>query len=111
MPMFLPDEIKAGRAVFIEDAPHIARTLRHTAGDTIRAVDGQGHVLTCRLTEVSPKKVIADITQCQDAGTEPEMRITVVQAICKNQKMEQVVRYSVPLTVDVGTGKTWLEAH
>ena len=26
-------------------------------------------------------------------------------------KMEQVVQYSVPLTADVGTGKTWLEAH
>ena len=27
------------------------------------------------------------------------------------EKMEQVVQYSVPLTADVGTGKTWLEAH
>ena len=27
------------------------------------------------------------------------------------EKMEQVVSYSVPLTADVGTGKTWLEAH
>ena len=26
-------------------------------------------------------------------------------------KMEQVVSYSVPLTAEVGTGKTWLEAH
>ena len=27
------------------------------------------------------------------------------------EKMEQVVQYSVPLTAEVGTGKTWLEAH
>ena len=27
------------------------------------------------------------------------------------EKMEQVVRYSVPLTAEVGAGKTWLEAH
>ena len=27
------------------------------------------------------------------------------------EEMEQVVQYSVPLTTDVGTGKTWLEAH
>ena len=27
------------------------------------------------------------------------------------QEMEQVVKYSVPLTAEVGTGHTWLEAH
>ncbi len=27
------------------------------------------------------------------------------------EEMEHVVHYSVPLTTEVGTGKTWLEAH
>ena len=27
------------------------------------------------------------------------------------EEMENVVHYSVPLTTEVGTGKTWLSAH
>ena len=27
------------------------------------------------------------------------------------EEMEHVVHYNVPLTTEVGTGKTWLEAH
>ena len=40
----------------------------------------------------------------------PADEVERVQALLK-EKMEQVVHYSVPLTVEVGTGKTWLEAH
>ena len=40
----------------------------------------------------------------------PAGEVERVKALLK-EKMEQVVRYSVPLTVDVGTGRTWLEAH
>jgi DNA polymerase-1 len=28
-----------------------------------------------------------------------------------HEKMENVVKLSVPLTVDIGVGKNWLEAH
>ena len=40
----------------------------------------------------------------------PANEIDRVKQLLK-EKMEQVVNYSVPLTADVGTGKTWLEAH
>ena len=40
----------------------------------------------------------------------PENEEEQVKRILK-EEMEQVVSYSVPLTAEVGTGKTWLEAH
>ena len=40
----------------------------------------------------------------------PADEVGRVRALLK-EEMEQVVRYSVPLTAEVGTGKTWLEAH
>ena len=40
----------------------------------------------------------------------PADEVERVKALLK-EKMEQVVHYSVPLTAEVGTGKTWLEAH
>ena len=40
----------------------------------------------------------------------PENEVDQVKRILK-EEMEQVVSYSVPLTAEVGTGKTWLEAH
>ena len=39
-----------------------------------------------------------------------ENEVEQVKRILK-EEMEQVVSYSVPLTAEVGTGKTWLEAH
>ena len=40
----------------------------------------------------------------------PEEGIDEVKRILK-EEMENVVHYSVPLTTEVGVGKTWLEAH
>ena len=40
----------------------------------------------------------------------PEGEIDEVKRILK-EEMENVVHYSVPLTTEVGVGKTWLEAH
>ena len=40
----------------------------------------------------------------------PEAEAEEVKRVLR-EEMEGVVRYSVPLTTDVGTGKTWLEAH
>ncbi len=40
----------------------------------------------------------------------PEAEVEEVKRVLR-EEMEQVVQYSVPLTTDVGTGRTWLEAH
>ena len=40
----------------------------------------------------------------------PQEEVETVKTLLK-QEMEQVVQYRVPLTAEVGTGKTWLEAH
>lgn len=40
----------------------------------------------------------------------PEAEVEQVKTLLK-EEMERVVDYSVPLTAEVGTGQTWLEAH
>ncbi len=40
----------------------------------------------------------------------PEAECDEVKRILK-EEMENVVHYSVPLTTEVGTGKTWVAAH
>lgn len=40
----------------------------------------------------------------------PEQEVEQVQRLVR-EEMEQVVQYSVPLTAEVGVGKTWLQAH
>ena len=40
----------------------------------------------------------------------PDSEVDAVRRILQ-EEMEHVVHYSVPLTTEVGTGKTWLEAH
>ena len=40
----------------------------------------------------------------------PDSEVDTVRRILQ-EEMEHVVQYNVPLTTEVGTGKTWLEAH
>ena len=40
----------------------------------------------------------------------PDSEVDTVRRILQ-EEMEHVVHYNVPLTTEVGTGKTWLEAH
>ena len=77
----------------------------------------------CFPIELSQKRRGAILTACAAKGLDVyEAKTTVenekdmlaeVEEVKRvlREEMEQVVQYSVPLTTEVGTGKTWLEAH
>ena len=62
------------------------------------------------LREKNPKAAIIT-TPWDELKGEQILAAMEHQDLILKEEMEQVVSYSVPLTAEVGTGKTWLEAH
>ena len=62
------------------------------------------------LKEKNPKATIIT-TPWDELKGEQILAAMEHQDLILKEEMEQVVSYSVPLTAEVGTGKTWLEAH
>jgi 16S rRNA (uracil1498-N3)-methyltransferase len=94
-----PERIRDGRVFFDRDeSRHLARVLRLRSGDTVLAVDGAGHEYTVRLETIGDEATGTVL----DVGThdhESPLRITLVQAVPKGDKMESIVRASTELGV------------
>src|SRR5215510_10723137 len=94
-----PERIRDGRVVFDRDeSRHLARVLRLRSGDTVLATDGTGREYTVRLESIGEE---ATGTVLRVGATEQEspIRITLVQAVPKGDKMESIVRAATELGV------------
>lgn len=79
-----------------DDAHHIARSLRMAVGEEITVCDMQGYEYQCRITAFdSDVHVYAEILSTQKADTEPPCRITLLQALSKGDKLDNVIQKAV----------------
>ena len=94
-----PERIHSGRVVFDRDeSRHLARVLRLRSGDTVLAADGAGHEYTVRLETVGDEAT-GTVLGVGTNEHESPIRITLVQAVPKGDKMESIVRASTELGV------------
>ncbi len=94
-----PERIDGGRVVFDRDeSRHLARVLRLRPGDTVLAADGDGHEYTVRLETVGDEAT-GTVLGVGTGERESPIRITLVQAVPKGDKMEAIVRASTELGV------------
>ena len=94
-----PERIRDGRVVFDRDeSRHLARVLRLRSGDTVLAADGTGREYTVRLERIGEEATgtVLDIVATEH---ESPIRITLVQAVPKGDKMESIVRAATELGV------------
>lgn len=82
-----------------EQARHIHKVLRLTAGHSIVLFNGDGHDYSADLTTVSAKEVIASVQSKQTNPCESPLRITLYQALLKSDKMEWVLQKATELGV------------
>ena len=79
-----------------EDAHHVARSLRMAVGDSLTVCDTQGNVYECRIEEFVDDKIVrAQIVSSSVAHTEPPMRIVLLQALPKGDKLDSVIQKAV----------------
>jgi 16S rRNA (uracil1498-N3)-methyltransferase len=75
----------------LDESHHLARVLRLTAGDEVRAFDGRGIEITARVVRVGGVAALAPIARVETVP-EPAVRYSLAQAVLKTAAMDAVVR-------------------
>ncbi len=83
-----------------DNARHIADVLRGKIGDVITVCDGEGRDYECEITAVSKREISAKVVDISTNNNEPDIKITLYQAIPKSDKMELVIQKCVEIGVD-----------
>jgi 16S rRNA (uracil1498-N3)-methyltransferase len=75
-----------------DESHHLARVLRLGPGDAVAIFDGRGHEYLARVQRVDRDAATVALVQPVPAAPEPAVRVTLVQAVLKGDKMDDVVR-------------------
>jgi 16S rRNA (uracil1498-N3)-methyltransferase len=89
-----PDLDPAGRVARLpaEEANHLTRVLRLGAGDEVAVFDGRGHEFRARVTAAAREVVEVELIDAIVPAPEPRVPLTLVQAVLKGDKMDEVIR-------------------
>jgi len=82
-----------------DEGEHLTRVLRLGVGDTVSVFDGRGHEFLARIASVLRRDVRVQLMARVEPAAEPSVPITLVQAVLKADKMDDIVRDAVMLGV------------
>jgi 16S rRNA (uracil1498-N3)-methyltransferase len=82
-----------------DEAEHLTRVLRIAAGDEVAVFDGRGHEYLARVIGAVRRDVRLQVLSRIEPAAELAVAVTLVQAILKGDKMDDVVRDAVMLGV------------
>jgi 16S rRNA (uracil1498-N3)-methyltransferase len=80
-----------------DEAEHLVRVLRLGAGDTVAVFDGRGREFAARIVAAERRDVRVQLLSRLEPAREPAVPLTLVQAVLKGDKMDDVVRDAVML--------------
>jgi 16S rRNA (uracil1498-N3)-methyltransferase len=82
-----------------DEAEHLRRVLRLGVGDRVSVFDGRGHEFLAEVVLALPRETRLRLVSRIEATPEPAVPVTLVQAVLKGEKMDDVVRDAVMLGV------------
>ena len=82
-----------------EDVTHISRVLRLEKGDNVTVCDGQGTDYDAQIDTIESKKILLNIVSRQKSETEPNIKVTLFQALPKASKMEYIIQKTTELGI------------
>ena len=97
---FFAPSITAGDEIVTlprDEAEHLTRVLRLTIGDTVSVFDGRGRECLARVISTEGREVRVQVLSPIEPAAEPAVSLTLVQAVLKGEKMDDVVRDAVML--------------
>lgn len=96
-----PVPLRAGEEVELPDAvvQHAVRALRLGQGERVILFNGEGGEFTATLTTVTKGRAAALVEEYAEADRESPLRITLLQALTSNDKMDWIVQKAVELGV------------
>lgn len=94
---YAPDARGPGDLVALpaEEGEHVVRVLRLTAGASLVVINGRGGAFDATIEAVSRSEVRVRVGHPCTAAPEPRVAVTLVQAVLKGDKMDDVVRDAV----------------
>ena len=99
---YVPEALGGGQVVSLsgEEAQHLTKVLRLKAGAPIRVFDGRGREFEAVVDRVGKSEVLVSVgRQEPPAAPEPRIAVTLVQAVLKGDKMDDVIRDAVMMGV------------
>jgi 16S rRNA (uracil1498-N3)-methyltransferase len=82
-----------------EEAEHLIRVLRLGPGDTVAVFDGRGMEFLAKVVTAERRDVRVQVLSRVEPAAEAAVPITLVQAVLKGDKMDDIVRDAVMLGV------------
>ena len=94
-------DLRIGTSVALPDAAanHLARVLRLREGDGCVLFNGDGHDYDARITAISKRGVLADITGARIIDNESPLHVTLLQGIARGEKMDLILQKATELGV------------
>lgn len=95
LPRFHAPDLDAGARVARlspDEANHLTRVLRLGIGDEVAVFDGRGHEFRAKVTIAARERVEVELFEPIEPALEPRVPLTLVQAVLKGDKMDEVVR-------------------
>jgi 16S rRNA (uracil1498-N3)-methyltransferase len=80
-----------------DESEHLRRVLRLGVGDTVSVFDGRGHEFLARVVGLTTREARVQLLSRVEPPPEPIVPLTLVQAVLKGDKMDEVVRDAVML--------------
>ena len=103
MPRFFiePRDIGAGDKISLtgEDARHISFSLRARPGDEYVLCDTCNYEYVCKIADITSDEVILELVDKRPCEAEPDVKVTLFQALIKGDKFDAVVQKAVELGV------------
>src|SRR4029078_10572621 len=102
MHRFFAPSLDIGDETFVlpkDEGEHLRRVLRLGVGDTVSVFDGRGREFTARVTVALPRETRVQLMSRVETPPESGVPITLVQAVLKGDKMDEIVRDAVMLGV------------
>ena len=102
MPRFFAPALDPGDETVVlprEEAEHLTRVLRLGPGDTVAIFDGRGQEFLAKVIAAERRDVRVQVLSRVEPAMEAAVPLTLVQAVLKADKMDDIVRDAVMLGV------------
>lgn len=93
---FNEDTVTIGEA----DAHHISKVMRYGEGDKIICCNNKGFDVLASITSINQEKVECQILSAIDESREPSVKVTLVQALPKSDKMDLIIQKGTEVGVN-----------
>jgi len=99
--IYYDDHIEVGTTIHLAagTSHHLVRVLRYHRGVYVHVFNGRGGEYLASMLDDNPKHAELSIDEFIDSDTESELQITLLQGICRADRMDMIVQKAVELGV------------